>query len=400
MPVRANGVDMSMLELIESLEIIAGAHGVGRIDVVENRLAGIKEREVYEAPAAVVLHTAHRELEKLVIPRDLERVKHDLSRIYADIVYSGQWFSHDARDDRRVRRGGAAARHRRGASQTLQGRLPHRRAQVAVSSNSARPRHAVRRGASAGRLMAHLWSGRFEGSPDAALFEFGASFRFDRRLFEDDVTGQPRLGGRRFVRAGVLSQQEAAAIKAALDEILAPDPIRRSSTRRRPRTTRTCTRSSSGSWSQRVGDAGRRLHTGRSRNEQVALDLRLYLKRRVPLIQQRDQGARGGSARPGGRVRRCGHAVLHAPAPRAANPRVAFLPRPRLGAAPRSCAVRVPAERDRRAAARLGGDRRDQLSDRRPCACRSARILAHRRQQHRRHGRAGLRRRRSCTPRR
>ena len=93
-PVRANGVDMSMLELIESLEIIAGAHGVGRIDVVENRLAGIKEREVYEAPAAVVLHTAHKELEKLVIPRDLERVKHDLSRIYADLVYSGEWFSH------------------------------------------------------------------------------------------------------------------------------------------------------------------------------------------------------------------------------------------------------------------------------------------------------------------
>ena len=93
-PVRANGVDMSVFELIESLEIIAGAHGVGRIDVVENRLAGIKEREVYEAPSAVVLHTAHKELEKLVIPRDLERVKHDLSRIYADLVYSGDWFSH------------------------------------------------------------------------------------------------------------------------------------------------------------------------------------------------------------------------------------------------------------------------------------------------------------------
>jgi argininosuccinate synthase len=93
-PVRANGVEMPLLELIESLEIIAGAHGVGRIDVVENRLAGIKAREIYEAPAAVVLHTAHKELEKLVIPRELERVKHDLSRIYADLVYSGLWFSH------------------------------------------------------------------------------------------------------------------------------------------------------------------------------------------------------------------------------------------------------------------------------------------------------------------
>jgi argininosuccinate synthase len=96
-PVRANGVEMPLLELIESLEIIAGAHGVGRIDVVENRLAGVKAREIYEAPAAVALHTAHKELEKLVIPRELERVKHDLSRIYADLVYSGLWFSHTRR---------------------------------------------------------------------------------------------------------------------------------------------------------------------------------------------------------------------------------------------------------------------------------------------------------------
>jgi argininosuccinate synthase len=93
-PVRANGIAMALPELIESLETIGGAHGVGRIDVVENRLAGVKGREVYEAPAAVVLHAAHREMEKLVIPRELERVKRDLSRIYADLVYNGLWFSH------------------------------------------------------------------------------------------------------------------------------------------------------------------------------------------------------------------------------------------------------------------------------------------------------------------
>jgi argininosuccinate synthase len=93
-PVRANGIDMPLLELIESLETIAGAHGVGRIDMVENRLVGIKSREVYEAPAAVVLHAAHTELEKLVIARDLERIKHDMARSYADLVYNGLWFSH------------------------------------------------------------------------------------------------------------------------------------------------------------------------------------------------------------------------------------------------------------------------------------------------------------------
>ena len=92
-PVGLNGVPMSPVELIGSIETIAGAHGVGRIDMVENRLVGIKSREIYEAPAAAVLHAAHQELEKLVIPRDLERVTHDMSRLYADLVYNGLWFT-------------------------------------------------------------------------------------------------------------------------------------------------------------------------------------------------------------------------------------------------------------------------------------------------------------------
>ena len=96
-PTAANGIEMPLLELIESLETIAGAHGVGRIDMVENRLVGIKSREVYEAPAAVVLHAAHKELEDLVIARDLQRLKGDVSRVYADLVYNGLWFSHTRR---------------------------------------------------------------------------------------------------------------------------------------------------------------------------------------------------------------------------------------------------------------------------------------------------------------
>lgn len=92
-PIRANGIDMGLIELIESLETIAGAHGVGRIDMIENRLMGIKSREIYEAPAAVVLHAAHSELEKFVIARDLERIKQEMGRVYADLVYNGLWFS-------------------------------------------------------------------------------------------------------------------------------------------------------------------------------------------------------------------------------------------------------------------------------------------------------------------
>src|SRR3954470_15877241 len=85
-PTAVNGVAMPLTELIGSLETIAGAHGVGRIDMVENRLVGIKSREVYEAPAAVVLHAAHDELQKIVSPRDLQRVSRDMGRVYADLV--------------------------------------------------------------------------------------------------------------------------------------------------------------------------------------------------------------------------------------------------------------------------------------------------------------------------
>jgi len=92
-PSAVNGVAMPLVELISSLETIAGAHGVGRVDMVENRLVGIKSREIYEAPAATVLHAAHRELEGFVIARDLERIARDLGRTYADLVYNGLWYS-------------------------------------------------------------------------------------------------------------------------------------------------------------------------------------------------------------------------------------------------------------------------------------------------------------------
>jgi len=92
-PVAVNGVAMPLLDLIASLGTIAGAHGVGRIDMVENRLVGIKSREIYEAPAATLLHVAHRELQKLVSSRDLDRVARLVSDYYADLIYNGLWFT-------------------------------------------------------------------------------------------------------------------------------------------------------------------------------------------------------------------------------------------------------------------------------------------------------------------
>jgi len=92
-PVAINGVEMPILELISSLGIIAGAHGVGRIDMVENRLAGVKTREIYEAPAAVVLHAAHKELQKMVVTTGVDRFSRAVSLQYADTIYNGLWFA-------------------------------------------------------------------------------------------------------------------------------------------------------------------------------------------------------------------------------------------------------------------------------------------------------------------
>src|ERR1700694_1639079 len=130
--------------------------------------------------------------------------------------------------------------------------------------------------------MTTLWSGRFDTIPDAKTFEWGSSFSFDRRLFEDDVVGS-LAWARGLARAGVLAPDEARSIEAALSSLLergraepafvdGPDEDVHSFIERL--------------LVERLGDAGRRLHTGRSRNEQVSVDLRLYLRRRIPALQQ------------------------------------------------------------------------------------------------------------------
>lgn len=92
-PTALGGKEMTALEIIEQLNKIGGKHGVGRIDQVENRLVGIKSREVYEAPAAVILHGALRALEALVWSRDISSFSKGMSERYSRMVYDGQWFT-------------------------------------------------------------------------------------------------------------------------------------------------------------------------------------------------------------------------------------------------------------------------------------------------------------------
>lgn len=92
-PVALNDTRMEMPQLISQLNLIAGKHGVGRIDHIENRLVGIKSREVYEAPAAMTLITAHRALEALTLPREVAHFKPIIEQRMANIIYEGLWYS-------------------------------------------------------------------------------------------------------------------------------------------------------------------------------------------------------------------------------------------------------------------------------------------------------------------
>ncbi|MGH3567575.1 MAG: argininosuccinate synthase [Pseudonocardia sp.] len=92
-PVALDGRPVSMLQAIQGLNVRAGAQGVGRLDMVEDRLVGIKSREVYEAPGAIALITAHQELENVTVERDVARFKRTVGQRWTELVYDGLWFS-------------------------------------------------------------------------------------------------------------------------------------------------------------------------------------------------------------------------------------------------------------------------------------------------------------------
>ncbi len=92
-PVALDGRPVTMLQAISELNRRAGAHGIGRLDMVEDRLVGIKSREVYEAPGAITLITAHQELESVTVERDLARFKRGVEQRWSELVYDGLWSS-------------------------------------------------------------------------------------------------------------------------------------------------------------------------------------------------------------------------------------------------------------------------------------------------------------------
>ena len=92
-PTAVDGENMNGVDIVNHLNTLSGTYGVGRIDHVENRLVGIKSREIYECPAATLLHAAHTSLEAMTLTKDQARMKGRISQEYADVIYNGLWFT-------------------------------------------------------------------------------------------------------------------------------------------------------------------------------------------------------------------------------------------------------------------------------------------------------------------
>ena len=229
--------------LVSELNALAGARGVGRIDHVENRLVGIKSREVYEAPAAVTLHAAHHALESLTITRDVARFQRIVADEWARLVYDGLWFSAlrtalDAfvqetqvhvtgavrmrlagrsRPGRRQARGAIAVQQRPRdlrPGRATPSTMPRREASSSCSGSRCAPRPACRersrtrrrstssgapsgvatpdRRARGGARATKVWAGRLSAPTSDRVEAYTSSLAVDRRLGADDVAGLAR----------------------------------------------------------------------------------------------------------------------------------------------------------------------------------------------------------------
>ena len=92
-PKSVNGKEMKVSDIIRTLNALGGKHGIGIVDIVENRVVGMKSRGVYETPGGTILYEAHQQLEELILDRDVYRAKKDMSNLFSQVVYEGKWFS-------------------------------------------------------------------------------------------------------------------------------------------------------------------------------------------------------------------------------------------------------------------------------------------------------------------
>ena len=319
-PVAVDGEEMGLVELIARAAAVAGAHGVGRIDMIENRLVGIKSREVYETPAAALLLAAYAGVEELVCDRDLAHMKAELAARYATLVYNGLWFSPlrlaleafmaqtsaVVTGTARVKlyRGSCAIVGRRAESALYDHGLAtyehgdsfqHGAAAGFIHIWSLPTKTWAGRGPVAGDrsgMTQALWSGRLPGGLDPDVKAFTASLAVDRRLLPYDLRATA-AHVRMLAARGILDAALATEICAALDGVEisadATDEDVHSAIERE------------------LGELGRWVHAGRSRNDQVQTAMRLWVK---DACDELAAGVRGLAGALLDRAERDGDAVL------------------------------------------------------------------------------------------
>ena len=123
-PVAIDGEKMKASDIIRKLNKLGGENGIGLLDIVENRLVGMKDRGVYETPGGTILYKAHEVLEMITLDKDTKHMKSKLAVDFADLIYNGKWFT-PAGGPHRLCRGHPEARHRHCEAQALQGQHHH-----------------------------------------------------------------------------------------------------------------------------------------------------------------------------------------------------------------------------------------------------------------------------------
>jgi len=339
-PVTLDGEAFPLTELVAKLNAIGGAHGFGRVDMIENRLVGIKSRELYEVPGALALIRAHRDLEDLTIERDLAHEKAGLERRWAELCYYGQWYGplhaglrafmagtqDDVGGEVRVRflKGGCSVVGRRSpralydlSLATYEGgadRFDQRHAEGFVRLwslpvrvwagrrlDGERTAPPVAPPAPASTPVAErppterppqpLWGGRFEEAPAADAMTFTRN-TVDRRLLPQDLRAT-RAHCEALARAGLLEAGERDRLVQEVDRLLEEAdtgtfPFEEEDEDVHLAVERVLT--------ERLGDLGARMHAGRSRNDLVVTDLRLWVKEGAAGLARRARELAGALA--------------------------------------------------------------------------------------------------------
>src|SRR5206468_779064 len=174
-PVAVNGKRLSPAALLAHLNALGGAHGVGRVDLVESRYVGMKSRGVYETPGGTILHVAHHAVESLTLDREVLHLRDAVVPRYAELVYYVYWHTPE---------------RERGAAQMSMKRKPE---------------------------QSKLWAGRFRGKTDPKVETFTSSLAIDHRLFRHDIAGSI-AHCRTLERAGVLTRREADKLVPGLKQ--------------------------------------------------------------------------------------------------------------------------------------------------------------------------------------